>query len=71
MHHGYYPGGKVTKTHKEHQIDMIDESLKWAGVDGSKVKVRARPPRARALAPHAHACTPLPLPRAGTPRCRR
>jgi len=38
MHHGYYPDGKVTKTHKEHQIDMIDHSLDWAGVDGSKVK---------------------------------
>ncbi|CEL94765.1 unnamed protein product [Vitrella brassicaformis CCMP3155] len=32
MHHGYYPGGKWRKDHKQAQIDMIDEVLKWAGV---------------------------------------
>jgi hypothetical protein len=33
MHHGYYPAGGPPKTNQQAQIDMIDESLKWAGVE--------------------------------------
>ncbi|DBA79597.1 TPA: hypothetical protein ACH3X1_008283 [Trebouxia sp. C0004] len=33
MHHGYYPKGGPTKSNLEAQIDMIDESLRWAGID--------------------------------------
>eukprot|EP00640_Fibrocapsa_japonica_P003279 CAMPEP_0113935140 /NCGR_PEP_ID=MMETSP1339-20121228/2358_1 /TAXON_ID=94617 /ORGANISM="Fibrocapsa japonica" /LENGTH=316 /DNA_ID=CAMNT_0000937191 /DNA_START=229 /DNA_END=1179 /DNA_ORIENTATION=- /assembly_acc=CAM_ASM_000762 len=31
MHHGYYPDGP-RKDHQQAQIDMIEESLKWAGI---------------------------------------
>ena len=34
MHHGYYPEGKPRKDHAQAQVDMIDKSLEWAGVDG-------------------------------------
>ncbi|DBB04821.1 hypothetical protein WJX82_009792 [Trebouxia sp. C0006] len=33
MHHGYYPKGGPNKSNLEAQIDMIDESLRWAGID--------------------------------------
>eukprot|EP00241_Pyramimonas_parkeae_P004915 CAMPEP_0114247138 /NCGR_PEP_ID=MMETSP0058-20121206/12860_1 /TAXON_ID=36894 /ORGANISM="Pyramimonas parkeae, CCMP726" /LENGTH=345 /DNA_ID=CAMNT_0001360419 /DNA_START=71 /DNA_END=1108 /DNA_ORIENTATION=+ len=33
MHHGYYEVGQPVKNHQEAQVDMIDNSLKWAGVD--------------------------------------
>ena len=34
MHHGYYgPTGGEPKDHQQAQVDMVDESLKWAGVD--------------------------------------
>ena len=32
MHHGYYPKDGPKKSNQEAQIDMIEESLKWAGV---------------------------------------
>jgi len=35
MHHGYYPNGPI-KDHKQAQVDMIDESLKWAGITQAK-----------------------------------
>mmetsp|Transcript_20355 Transcript_20355/g.51570 ORF Transcript_20355/g.51570 Transcript_20355/m.51570 type:complete len:350 (-) Transcript_20355:357-1406(-) len=31
MHHGYYPAGAPTKSHTQAQVDMIEETLKWAG----------------------------------------
>ncbi|GAQ77795.1 S-adenosyl-L-methionine dependent methyltransferases [Klebsormidium nitens] len=34
MHHGYYPKGEK-KDHREAQIDMIEETLKWAGATGA------------------------------------
>ena len=34
MHHGYYPEGKPRADHAQAQVDMIDKSLEWAGVDG-------------------------------------
>jgi len=33
LHHGYYPPGELDKSNRQAQIDMIEESLKWAGVD--------------------------------------
>ncbi|KAL3161706.1 hypothetical protein ABBQ38_008805 [Trebouxia sp. C0009 RCD-2024] len=33
MHHGYYPKDGPSKSNLEAQIDMIDESLRWAGID--------------------------------------
>ena len=33
MHHGYYPGGVPRPDHTRAQVDMIDEALRWAGVD--------------------------------------
>jgi tocopherol O-methyltransferase len=35
MHHGYYIPEDRTD-HKQAQIDLIDEVLKWAGVDSAK-----------------------------------
>lgn len=32
MHHGYYPKGQKRKDHKQAQIDMIEEVLRWARV---------------------------------------
>lgn len=38
MHHGYYPKGGAPKSNQQAQIDMIEETLKWAGVaDVTKV----------------------------------
>ena len=43
MHHGYYgPQGREVKDHQQAQVDMCDETLKWAGVDEG-------PPPARVL----------------------
>lgn len=34
MHHGHYgPNGDIKKDHMQAQVDMCDETLKWAGVD--------------------------------------
>ncbi|KIZ03430.1 Methyltransferase type 11 [Monoraphidium neglectum] len=33
MHHGYYPAGGAPKSNQQAQIDMIEETLSWAGVD--------------------------------------
>jgi hypothetical protein len=33
---GYYPAGGAPKSNQQAQIDMIEESLKWAGVDGER-----------------------------------
>jgi tocopherol O-methyltransferase len=38
MHHGFYPEGKDRDDHARAQVDMIDEALKWAEVDGSKIR---------------------------------
>lgn len=35
MHHGYYQAGGAPKSNQQAQIDMIEETLKWAGVDKS------------------------------------
>jgi tocopherol O-methyltransferase len=41
MHHGYYPEGKQNRTdHQQAQIEMIDEVLKWAGVDGKSPVIK-------------------------------
>jgi len=32
MHHGYYPKDSAPKSNQQAQLDMIDESLKWAEV---------------------------------------
>ncbi len=41
MHHGYYgPEGGERKDHQQAQVDMVDETLAWAGVDAG-----ARPTR--------------------------
>ena len=41
MHHGYDPrgGGGAPKTNQQAQVDMIEETLKWAGAEGA-TKVR-------------------------------
>lgn len=39
MHHGYYPEGKPRKDHAQAQVDMIDRSLEWAGVQGPVKRV--------------------------------
>jgi len=37
MHHGYYgPTGGEPKDHQQAQIDMVDESLAWAGADDAQ-----------------------------------
>ena len=33
MHHGYYPGGAPRTDHVQAQVDMIEKSLEWAGLD--------------------------------------
>lgn len=33
---GYYPAGAPPKSNAQAQIDMIEESLKWAGVTSAK-----------------------------------
>jgi hypothetical protein len=33
MHHGYYPEGCPPKSNQQAQIDMIEESLRFAGVE--------------------------------------
>lgn len=33
MHHGYYPKGGAKKSNQQAQIDMVDEILRWAGVE--------------------------------------
>lgn len=33
---GYYPAGAPPKSNAQAQIDMIDETLKWAGVSSVK-----------------------------------
>lgn len=30
---GYYPPGQLNKSNRQAQIDMIEESLRWAGVE--------------------------------------
>lgn len=36
MHHGYYHDGKLgNKTHQEAQLDLVDEILRWAGVEAA------------------------------------
>ena len=40
MHHGYYPKGHAPKSNSQAQIDMIEETLTWAGVkDASKASL--------------------------------
>jgi len=39
MHHGYYPKGGKPKSNQQAQIDMIEESLSWAGVTSVKSMV--------------------------------
>lgn len=52
MHHGYYPKDGPSKTNQEAQIDMINESLKWAGITSAK---KARDNRRTPLLPLQHA----------------
>lgn len=33
---GYYPAGGAPKTNAQAQIDMIEETLQWAGVESVK-----------------------------------
>lgn len=33
MHHGYYPKGAAPKSNRQAQVDMIEETLRWAGVE--------------------------------------
>lgn len=33
LHHGYYGKGEAPKSNTQAQIDMIEEVLKWAGVE--------------------------------------
>lgn len=35
MHHGYYPKGGAPKSNQQAQLDMIEESLRWAGAEGA------------------------------------
>ena len=43
MHHGYYPKGSAPKTNQQAQIDMIEETLSWAGATSAeKVRGEAR-----------------------------
>ena len=35
MHHGYYPGGQPRDDHVQAQVDMIERSLEWAGLEAS------------------------------------
>lgn len=32
MHHGYYPKGQPPKSNAQAQVDMVEETLRWAGV---------------------------------------
>lgn len=43
LHHGYYGQGDKPKTNAEAQVDMIEEVLKWSGVEKvSKVNHAAK-----------------------------
>lgn len=33
MHHGYYPKGSPPKTNQQAQVDLIDATLQWCGVE--------------------------------------
>ncbi len=33
MHHGYYPEGNTRVSNLDAQIDMIERTLSWAGVE--------------------------------------
>jgi hypothetical protein len=35
MHHGYYPKGGAPKSNQQAQVDMIEETLRWAGVESA------------------------------------
>lgn len=35
MHHGYYPRDAPPKNNQQAQIDMIEEVLRWAGVNSA------------------------------------
>ena len=43
MHHGYYPADGAQVSNQQAQIDMIERTLSWAGVDRVD-KVRSMPP---------------------------
>ena len=51
MHHGFYPKGAPPKSNQQAQIDMIEEALGLAGVQGA---TKARAVRGGALW-HSHA----------------
>jgi tocopherol O-methyltransferase len=36
MHHGYYEVGAPIKEHRAAQVDMVDNALKWAGVESAE-----------------------------------
>ena len=36
MHHGYYPGGAPRDDHVQAQVDMIERSLEWAGLEATE-----------------------------------
>eukprot|EP00976_Prorocentrum_cordatum_P029245 595367-Prorocentrum_minimum.AAC.1 len=36
MHHGYYEVGQPVKDHREAQVDMVTNALKWAGVESAE-----------------------------------
>ena len=42
MHHGYYPADGAQVSNQQAQIDMIERTLSWAGVD-SVHQVRSMP----------------------------
>ena len=42
MHHGYYPQGAPPKSNAQAQIDMIEETLRWAGATSATSVSMAR-----------------------------
>ena len=36
MHHGYYEVGQPVKDHREAQVDMVENALKWAEVESAE-----------------------------------
>ena len=41
MHHGYYPEGNTRVSNQDAQIDMIERTLSWAGVESVSKASRA------------------------------
>ena len=54
MHHGYYPEGNTQISNQQAQIDMIERTLSWAGVEAVSKASSSTPFLSSACALSAH-----------------